>query len=321
MPLPRLPPRTPESVRCICLDGHRGHLADSPSAPVSPPLARNRNHEPGRGAWSGPTLGWRPCGGVLDLPPRVTPPLGPAGGPDHKGDDQHVTTETTPWKASADVLSVTRPAAALIDRMQVAVSTLQFDSADPRCVFYPITRITEARVGPALVVTDVAEYEGGARQSAVVVSAVVHDDEAAGERLVVIRTHLEDQHTPYEGPVIVFDEHHDAIRAGLVKAVLEVEPGAEHRSRPAPHAPLDLGRDRDDGWAPPTPSDRPRRASVAYEAPPSRVDLRQVSGIALLIAAVVVLLLAIASGSPAAIVAGVVAAGILGYSGARVAGV
>ncbi|MGI9623822.1 MAG: hypothetical protein ACR2PK_13370 [Acidimicrobiales bacterium] len=257
--------------------------------------------------------------------------------------------EQIPWKATPDVFVVTAPPEAFIDACEQAMTTITLPSTVPGCSFLTHVRRTAATNGRALVVSDVAEFEGGLRQTAVVVSAVVddepsdegetrdsvwdepddtdrdHDEHLAisesGERLLIVRTHLEDQHTPYEGPVIVFDEHHDAIRAGLVKAVLGVEPGAEHRSRPAPHAPLDLGRDRDDDWASQASLDRPRRQTLDYEAPPARVDLRQVSGIALLICAVVVLLLAIASGSSAAIVAGVAAAGILGYAGARVAGV
>jgi hypothetical protein len=240
-----------------------------------------------------------------------------------------VTTDITPWKASADVFAVTQPAAALIDRMRAAVSTLQFASADPKCEFYPLTRITQARVGPALVVTDVAEYEGGARQSAVVVSAVVHDDEAAGERLVVIRTHLEDQHTRHEGDIIVFDEHHDAIRAALIGAVVATDPDAEHRRRPEPGAepepdtPESVEPAESVGPIHTPKVERARQRTQAVIDEPvaaGGIDLRQIAGIALMIVGFVVLLIAIAIGSLTAIIVGIAVAIALGFAGNRVAG-
>lgn len=237
-----------------------------------------------------------------------------------------MTTEITPWKASADVFAVTQPAAALIDRMRAAASTLQFASADPKCDFYPMTRITEARVGPALVVTDVAEYEGGARQSAVVVSAVVHDDEAAGERLLVIRTHLEDQHTRHEGEIIVFEDHHDAIRDALVRAVMATDPAAEHRRRPQPGARPEA--ETAESVEPPDPIHTPKveraraRPQPVIEEPltAGSMDLRQIAGIVLMVIGFVVLLIAIALGSLSTIVIGIVLAIALGFAGNRVAG-
>lgn len=239
-----------------------------------------------------------------------------------------MTTPPTPWNAAPDVFSVSRPAAALIDRIERAVSSLTFTSVDPQCHFFAHTRLTTAEAGPAIVVTDVAEYEGGGRQSAVVCSAVVHHDASEGERLVVIRTHLEDQHTPHDDGKIVFEEHHDAIRAAMAGAVADFDPEAEHRRKPENHGAeveaaqpkISPGSSSSDG-TPRVERARTRAESAIIEEPPtSRVDLRQFAGLGLVVLGVLVLLLAIANGSALVIVAGVAAAAGLGFAGNRVGG-
>ena len=169
-----------------------------------------------------------------------------------------------------------------------------------------------------MVATVIAEYENGPTQTAVVVSAVV-DDDRGNERLAVIRTHLEDQHTRHDEDMIVFDEHHDALRAALSAAVLQVEPRAIRRSRPRPPDNVAAAGSVVDG-----PNSllrgRPRPQPLLADLPAARVDARQAAGILFLAIGVVVLLLAIAFGSLSVIVAGIGVAGLLGYAGNRIAG-
>lgn len=228
--------------------------------------------------------------------------------------------EPLPWKAQADVLSVTRPTAAILDRMRAAVDNLALYSPDPACRFFTETRMTDAKAGPALVVTDVAEYEGGSRQSAVVVSAVVSDDQAE-DREVVIRTHLEQQHTRHDDGVIVFDAHHDAIRGALLDAVRDFDPGSVHRQSPEPEVDPDA--------APTVGGMRVQRAQPRVEASraaptsggrQSSVDPRQLAGIALLLAGVGVLLWAIAVGGTTTVVLGVIVAVAFGFAGNYITG-
>jgi hypothetical protein len=223
---------------------------------------------------------------------------------------------------------VLRLSACLIDRIERAISSLTFTSADPQCHFFAHTRLATAEAGPAIVVTDVAEYEGGGRQSAVVCSAVVHHDASEGERLVVIRTHLEDQHTRHDGDKIVFEEHHDAIRAAMAGAVADFDPKAEHRRRPENHGPgaeaepphTNVDSSLPDG-IPRVERARTRAEPAIIEAPPpSRVDLRQLAALGLVVLGVLVLLLAIANGSALVIAAGIAAAAGLGFAGNRVGG-
>ncbi len=232
-----------------------------------------------------------------------------------------MTADLQPWKAAPDVFVVTRPAAAFVDALKRAAAELSFESPDPDCRFYSHARVTDTDAGPAVVLTDVAEYASGVRHSAVVVSAVVHDDEA-DERLVVIRTHLEDQHTRHEGDRIVFEAHHDAMRAALVGAVLAVEPGAGHRSRPlAPTVSTSAPVGRVVTQSGPNVQRAQRRAEAAVvAAPPARVDVRQIAGIGCLAVGVLVLLLSIAFGSLFTIIGGVGVAGLLGYVGKRIGG-
>ena len=253
----------------------------------------------------------------------------PAGGSKHQHfRERNVTTSSTPWQAAPDVFAVSRPAAALIDRIERAVSNLTFTSTDPNCRFFPHARVTTADAGPAIVVTDVGEYEGGGRQSAVVCSAVVHHDASDGERLVVIRTHLEDQHTRHEGAKIVFEEHHDVIRAAMAAAVADFDPLAEHRRWPENQPAESRESVVPAASAPSSRIDTPtveraqlREGPMPVDAPPAaRVDLRQLGGLGLVMLWVVVLLLAIANGSAVGIVVGIAAAVGLGYMGNRVGG-
>ncbi len=219
-----------------------------------------------------------------------------------------------PWKAEADVFDVTRSTDDFIQAMVSAAGDLVLDSADPACRFYAQAKEVQAPKGRAVVVTDIAEYAtSGAKKSAVVVSGLVEEG-SEGTRTLTIRTHLEDQLTRFEGDVIVFDEHHDLIREALMSAVLEVEPAATHRQ--GPRDPASTGSAN----AEPT-AVRPRFSAEidAGEVPP-RFDARSLAGMGLLGLGVLVLLVAVASGSWPLIIAALIVTGALGWAGNRIAG-
>ncbi len=237
-----------------------------------------------------------------------------------------MTADIQPWKAAPDVFVVTQPAAAFVEALRRAAASLTFESADPDCRFFSHAGVTETESGPAVVLTNVAEYATGVRHSAVVVSAAVREEPGqgpgSGERLVVIRTHLEDQHTRHEGERIVYEAHHDTMRGALVEAVRSIEPDAVHRSRPvAPSAPADGLRARQRQAEGPSVERAQRRTEpVAVAATAPRVDVRQLAGIAALVLGVVILLLSIAFGSLSTVVGAVGVAGLLGYVGNRISG-
>ena len=79
------------------------------------------------------------------------------------------TTDTL-WKAAPDVFVVSAPAQRLIDAAVDAASAFRLVSHDPTIGFVIHTRRTEATAGPAVVVSDVAEWDGGERHTAVVMS-------------------------------------------------------------------------------------------------------------------------------------------------------
>lgn len=224
----------------------------------------------------------------------------------------------TPWKAEADVFVVTQPPLDFVKAMVSAASRLEFEDVDADCRFYVRVREVDAPRGRAVVVTDVAEYtRTGAKKSAVVVSGVV---EGGSEGCTVtVRTHLEDQHTRFDGDMIVFEEHHDAMREVLVAAVMSVEPEAVHRDRPqAPPVSEDSP-----GGASDTASPRRRFSGTPGPVPGDvgRFDLRSLAGMGLLAVGVLLLLVAVASGSFPLILFALVMTGLLGWAGQRIAGV
>ncbi len=228
------------------------------------------------------------------------------------------THDETLWKAAPDIFVVAEPAEHFIDAAIDEVEALRLLSDDPRTSFVTHTRRTQAKVGPAVVISIVAEGLAGERHTAVVVSVVVHSDARRGEdRLVRILTHLEDQHTRHEDGRIEFEEHHAALRAALIDAVLRVEPGAQHRDSPSePESVPETG-------APAALRSDPR-VDAASEPLPAwhrpAVDGRSVIGLALIATGVVVGALAVASGSLPTAVLGVVAAVLLGWIGSRLNG-
>lgn len=217
-------------------------------------------------------------------------------------------TEPTPWKAGLDVYTLTAPTERVITAMKSRAANLELSSADPACRFYPQVRIVDSPRGRAVVVSDIAEYvESGAKKSAVVVSGVVEGADN-GSRRLVIRTHLEDQHTRHDGDTIVFEEHHDAIRAAFVAAVDDVDPGATRVLRPEPPA---------------------RRAAARRAAPAGVADTGQVVestgpdfsamlGMGLLGTGVILLLVAVASGSFGLILAALGVTLAMGWAGTRI---
>ena len=217
-------------------------------------------------------------------------------------------TESTPWKAGLDVYSLTAPTERVITAMKSHAADLELSSADPACRFYPQVRVVDSPHGRAVVVSDIAEYvESGAKKSAVVVSGVVEATDDGGRRLV-IRTHLEDQHTRHDGDAIVFDEHHDAIRAAFVAAIEEVDPEATRVRRPQPPARRAAAR---------------RAASVVDSetdqvAESAGPDLSSLLGMALLGVGVILLLMAVASGSFGLILVALGLTLALGWAGTRI---
>lgn len=210
-----------------------------------------------------------------------------------------MSATSTPWQAAADVFVVTASTRALTDALEQACAELSLTSPDPRTRFHAESRSRGTSTGAVVVVTDIAVYDTGARRPAVTVSATI--DKGADETTVSIHTLVDPRHTAHDDGVIVFAQHHDAIRSALNDAVRAVDPDAHHRSRPAPPA-------------------RRRTAATLDDVPDERIPLRQVAGIALLAVGVLVLLAAIAVGELPLIVLGLAIAAALGYTGNRIAG-
>ena len=212
--------------------------------------------------------------------------------------------------------------------MTAAVDSLELGSADPGTRFFTQTRQVNSPSGKALVVTDVAEYlSTGAKKSAVVVSAVLADGGSSGQTLTV-QTHLEDQHTRFDAGIIVFDEHHDAIREALVEAITRVDPQAEHVARPTqPETSGELASPEEareaaasaQGYAHSNPKERARFATTLDELDEG-LDVRSWAGMGLLGVGVVVLLVAVASGSWPFIFFALALTGALGWAGSRIGG-
>ena len=141
----------------------------------------------------------------------------------------------TLWKAAPDVFVVSAAAERIIDAAADEMSALRLISHHPNLTFVTHTRRAEAKAGPALVISDVAEWDGGERHTAVVVSIVVDDDSTpSGGRRATVRTHLEDDHTRVGGTALEFEEHHDLLRAALIDAIRRADPGALHVEAPSP---------------------------------------------------------------------------------------
>ena len=186
----------------------------------------------------------------------------------------------TLWKAAPDVFVVSAAAERIIDAAADEMSALRLISHHPNLTFVTHTRRAEAKAGPALVISDVAEWDGGERHTAVVVSIVVDDDSTpSGGRRATVRTHLEDDHTRVSGTALEFEEHHDLLRAALVDAIRRADPGALHVEAPAPSPEHDrppVAAIRVE----PTPWSGPEHASdiVVYHDP--GVDLGALAGVA-----------------------------------------
>ena len=80
---------------------------------------------------------------------------------------------------------MTEPAERFIDRAVDDVEAMRLVSDDPRMSFVTHTRRTEAKVGPALVVSIVAEGAAGERYTAVVVSLVVCPSDTSPSKAVM----------------------------------------------------------------------------------------------------------------------------------------
>lgn len=225
-----------------------------------------------------------------------------------------VEGHNTLWKAAPDVFVVAAPAAAVIDEVVDTMSRLRLVSHEWGLGFVIHTRHTRAAAGPAAVFSAVAE-RGEGRRTAAVVSVVVGDEPAPGEgRRVVVRTHLEDDHTPVSDSNLTFEEHHDAMRAALIEAIRRVDWRALHVRAPMrpvldpPRSPLPVAA------SPPTagPSavDLPAWSGVG-------IDPRSFVGLALVAVGVATMLTAIATGSLQLMVGGVALGVCLGWAGSR----
>lgn len=222
----------------------------------------------------------------------------------------------TLWKAAPDVFVVTAPAARLIDAAVDAVSALRLTAHDPTVRFVTHTRRTEATAGPAVVVSDVAEWDGGERHTAVVVSLVVDADATpGGGRRAVIRTHLEDGHTRLSGSTFAFEQHHDALRGALIDTVrradrraLHVEAPARPEAEIAPMAGIWVERAERRG---------PSHASDIAVIPGAGLDGRSFAGLGLMAVGVATMLLAVATGTFQLAVGGVALGLCLGWVGSR----
>lgn len=225
----------------------------------------------------------------------------------------------TLWKAAPDVFVVTAPAVRLIEAAADAASALRLTSHDPGVGFHMHTRRTTAAAGPALVVSDVAERDGGERHTAVVVSLVVDADAApGGGRRAVIRTHLEDGHTQVSGSVFAYEHHHDAMRAALVEAVRRVDRRALHMDAPAMPSPeeppiaataaINVRRVR---------RTEPTHAAEALVIPGAGIDGRSFAGLGLMAVGIATMLMAVATGTFQLGVGGVALGLSLGWFGSR----